>query len=92
MSHAQEFVSFDPLYAPDTSTAELPGFSVAGIVYNWPSKHGNGDKYVRGIRIPFSPVVIRAATGVEACPDLRAPSFSNCTKPLILYTRCDSWG
>ncbi|MEW5316176.1 MAG: hypothetical protein WDW38_007562 [Sanguina aurantia] len=83
----QEFISYDPQYAVNTSTQHVPSFNVDGIFYNWPSKTGNGDKYMHGHNIPVSPVVIRAATELEACPDLREPRFSSCTSPLVLYVR-----
>lgn len=76
----------------NTSTQHVPSFNVDGIFYNWPSKTGNGDKYMHGHNIPVSPVVIRAATELEACPDLREPRFSSCTSPLVLYVRCDACG
>ncbi|GIL80178.1 hypothetical protein Vretimale_12976 [Volvox reticuliferus] len=78
-------VSFDPDVHPTTSMGTLPTLNVTDIMYNIPSKYGIGDRYRKGSALRFPPLYVRPSNDMEEEEELRNPTFSKCTLPILLY-------
>ncbi|EFJ49726.1 hypothetical protein VOLCADRAFT_104177 [Volvox carteri f. nagariensis] len=78
-------VSYDPEVHPTTSMGTLPTLNVTEIMYNIPSRYGIGDRYRKGSALRFPALYVRPSNDMEEEEELRKPSFSNCTLPMLLY-------
>lgn len=82
-------VSFDEAHSPANRTSvPLPRLNISHLAYNWGGSGGAGN--TDRLRHPlafYEPLPLRfASPALEATPELRAPQFSACTVPVVLFS------
>ena len=79
-------VSFDPAHDPSNPAATaIPRLDITQLSYSWGGAEAHAVDTLAGAAMWPAPLEFRPAVAYEGAADTRAPRFSSCSVPLVMW-------